>query len=41
MKVYIQYSCTNPVFGKNLIPEKWSKMLLANQIAEFFNKFDI
>ena len=24
--------------GKNLVPEIWAKMLLANQIAEFVNQ---
>ena len=29
------YSFTNPILGKNLVPEIWAKMLLANQIAGF------
>ena len=24
---YLLYSCTNPILGKNLIPEIWTKML--------------
>ena len=31
-------SSTNPVFGKNLFPELWPKMLSANQIASFLNE---
>ena len=34
---YLLFSCTNPVLGKNLIPEICAKMLLANQIAGFLN----
>ena len=26
------------MLGKNLVPEIWAKMLLANQIAEFVNQ---
>ena len=38
MKVYmICYSCTNPIFGKNLVLESWARMLLANQIVRFLN----
>ena len=32
---YLLYSCTNPTFRKNLIPDIWAKMLLANNIAGF------
>ena len=32
---YLLYSCTNSIFGKNLFPEMWAKMLLANQITGF------
>ena len=35
---YLLYSCTNPIFGKNLVPEIWAKMLLANQITGFLNQ---
>ena len=35
---YLLYSCTNPIFGKNLVPEIWVKMLLVNQIAGFLNQ---
>ena len=35
---YLLYSCTNPIFGKNLVPGIWAKMLLANQIAGFLNQ---
>ena len=35
---YLLYSCTNPIFRKNRVPEIWTKMLLANQIAGFFNQ---
>ena len=34
---YLLYSCTNPILGKNLVPEIWAKMLSANQIAGFLN----
>ena len=34
---YLLYSCTNPILGKNLFPEIWAKILLAYQIAGFFN----
>ena len=34
---YLLYSCTNPMLGKNLVPEIWAKMLSANQIAGFLN----
>ena len=29
---------TNLVFGEILVPEIWAKMLLANEIAGFFNQ---
>ena len=35
---YWLYSCTDPIFGKNLIHEIWAKMLLTNQIAGFVNR---
>ena len=35
---YLLYSCANPIFGKNLVPEIWDKMLLANQITGFLNQ---
>ena len=34
---YLLYSCTNPMLGKNLVPEIWAKMLSADQIAGFLN----
>ena len=34
---YLSYYCTNPILGKNLVPQIWAKMLLANQIAGFLN----
>ena len=34
---YLLYSCTNAIFGKNLVPEIWAKILLANQITGFLN----
>ena len=35
---YLLYSCTNPIFGKNLVPGIWVKMLLASQITRFLNQ---
>ena len=35
------HSFTNPVLGKNLVPEIWAKMLAPNQIAEFLNRLYI
>ena len=35
---YWLYSCTNPIFGKNLVPGIWVKMLLASQITRFLNQ---
>ena len=32
------YSCTNPIFGKNLVPEVWVKMLSASQITGYLNQ---
>ena len=34
----LMFSCTNPIFGKNLILEVWVKMLSANWIARFLNR---
>ena len=34
---YLLYSWTIPVLGKNLVPEIWAKMLLADQITGFLN----
>ena len=34
---YLLYSCTNLILGKNLVPEIWAKMLLANEIAGLLN----
>ena len=40
MKVYVNCCilAQNPIFGKNPVPEIWTKMLLANQIARFLNQ---
>ena len=40
MKVfyYLLSSSANPMFGKNLVPGMWAKMLSANQIAGFLNQ---
>ena len=38
---YLLYSCTNPIFGGNLVPEICNKMLLVNQIAQFLNQLDL
>ena len=35
---YFLYSCTNLMFGKNLVPEIWAKMLSSNQIKGFLNQ---
>ena len=35
---YLLYSCTNPIRGKNLVPEIWAKMLSVNQTAGFLNR---
>ena len=35
---YLLHSCTKSIFGKNLVPKIWGKMLLASQIAEFSNQ---
>ena len=35
---YLMYSCTNPIFGKHLVPEIWNKMLVGNQIAGLLNQ---
>ena len=34
---YLLYSCTNPILGKNLVPEILAKMFSASQIAGFLN----
>ena len=34
----LMFSCTNPIFGKNLILEVWVKMLSANSSARFLNR---
>ena len=36
---YLLCSCTNSIFGKNLVPEMWVKMLPANLIAGLLNQF--
>ena len=33
--LYLLYSCTNLIFGKNLVREIWARMLSVNQIAGF------
>ena len=38
---YPLYSCTNPIFGGNLVPEICHKMRLAKQIAQFLNQLDL
>ena len=35
---YLLYSCTNPIFGKSLVPKICAKMLLANQITGLLNQ---
>ena len=35
---YLLYSCTDPIFGRNVVPEILAKMLSANQIARFSNQ---
>ena len=35
---YLLCSSTNPIFGKIFVPETWTKMFSANQIAIFFNQ---
>ena len=35
---YLMYSSTNPIFGKNLVSEIQTKILLANQIAGALNQ---
>ena len=35
--LYLLCSCTNPIFGKNLVSEIEAEMLSANQIAGFLN----
>ena len=32
---YLLCSCTKPISQKNLVPEIWAKMFLANQITSF------
>ena len=32
---YLLYSCTNLIFGKNLVREIWARMLSVNQSAGF------
>ena len=34
---YFLYSCSNPILWKNLVPEIWARMFLANQVAGFLN----
>ena len=36
--LYFLCSCTNPIFEKTFVPEIWTKMFSANQIAGFFNQ---
>ena len=35
---YLLCSCANPIFGKIFVPEIWTKIFSANQIAGFFNQ---
>ena len=35
---YLLCSCTNPLFGKDLISEIYAKILSVSQIAEFLNE---
>ena len=35
---YLLCPCTNPIFGKKLVPEIYTKMFSANQIAGFLNQ---
>ena len=35
---YLLCSCTNPISGKILVPEIWTKIYSANQIPGFFNQ---
>ena len=35
---YLLSSCTNPILGKILVYEIWTKMFSADQIAGFFNQ---
>ena len=34
---YLLCSCTNPTFGKNLVPEIYAKVLSVNHIVRFLN----
>ena len=34
---YLLYSCTNPIFGKNLVFAIWAKIFSTNQIAGSLN----
>ena len=36
--IYIKGFCTDPIFGKIRVPEIWTTMLSANQIAWLFNQ---
>ena len=36
--LHLPYSWTSLIFGKNLVPEIWDEMLLANQIVGFLNQ---
>ena len=38
---YLLYSCTNSIFGGDLVLEIWVEMLLTNQIAGFLNQIDL
>ena len=33
---HMSYSCTNPIFGKNLIPEKWGENALGQSDCRIF-----
>ena len=34
-------SCTNHIFGENVVPKIQTKMLVANQIADFLSQLDL
>ena len=38
---YLLYSCTNSIFGGDMVLEIWVEMLLTNQIAGFLNQIDL
>lgn len=38
---YLLWLCTSAIFGKNFIPEMWTKIFLANQIAWFSSQLSL